>query len=787
MVFINALVVALRNLRKHKTQTGINLLCLSLGFLSLILITLYLDHEMNYDKFHDKAENIYRLGDPWGQENNITTPAFLPNPWARVIADEFPEIDRYTRIQKRLRFTPMVAYNDVRFFEEGFINADSTFFQMFNFKLTHGDPSSALREPGSIVMTESKARKFFGTDDAIGKIIMLDNEKSLRVTGVLQDLPSQSHLEFNYIMPMDSLRPFQMVYSYFQVAAGTDIRGLEAKLAPFLRERFSNQYRSQKFEPKFQQLTEIHLNSQLTYEFKNNGNINNIYLISAIGVLILVIACFNYINIATALASSRLKEFGMRKALGGVRVQLIKQSLVESLMLTIVSFFIALAFSNMLHAPFGDLLARKFLWADFILNYGLAAFIGVLIIGAVAGVYPALILSGVNPVDALRGKISVMGNARFRKILLSGQFTISAVLISGALIITLQLDLLSSKQPGFDRSQVVIVNGRIAEGLEKYMAPIKERFESISEVEKVAFSQTVPGDYSNMAAISYELEGFEEDRIGTKTIFVSHDFVETLGITMIEGRDFEVEHSLDSAAYVVNEAFVKKAGWQDPVGRRIKMTVIDKMEGPVIGVMKDFHFASLHSAIEPITLVILPESFQKILVRVRSGTDMKPVLAKLSENWSTVMPGYPFEFQFMDESFAALYNSDKQFSAVFRIFTVIAILLTCIGLYGLISFEITRRMKEIGIRKISGASTVEIFQVLYKPTAAIIFISLAFSVPITWYFLDGWLSNFAYAIDIKWWHFIVALVMLISIAVLTTGHRIYAAAITNPSQVLRSN
>lgn len=381
-----SLFIAVRHISKHKGHTAINLVCLSIGFLSLILITLYLDHELHYDQFHPESARIFRLTDPWGTENSVTTPAFVPHPWAGAISSEFPEIEAYTRVQKRLRFSPLLSYKDVRFFEDGFISVDSTFFQLFNFKLKYGDPQTALKDPGSIVLTESKALKFFGTENPLDKIITLDNDKSLRVTGVLEDLPTQSHLDFNYIIPLlptETAGPW--VYSYFRVSAGTDIAALEAKVKPFLKERFADRYTSHQYQPTFQRLHDIHLKSKLTYEFRNNGNINNIYLISAVGFLILIIACFNYVNITTALASLRLREFGMRKTLGGLRSQLISQSVLESVVISLLSYLIALALSSLAYAPFGDLVGRKFEWADFSLKYVLPGFLFACFIGIFSG------------------------------------------------------------------------------------------------------------------------------------------------------------------------------------------------------------------------------------------------------------------------------------------------------------------------------------------------------------------------------------------------------------------
>jgi putative ABC transport system permease protein len=425
-------------------------------------------------------------------------------------------------------------------------------------------------------------------------------------------------------------------------------------------------------------------------------------------------------------------------------------------------------------------------WNAFVFSYALVGLLFAILIGVLSGLYPTLLVSSVRPDEALRGILTSHQRQRwFGKSLVGAQFVIAAILMTGTLIIYMQLQMLSSTDLGFDRSQVIIVNGRLAGGLDLHMNSIKDGFELLPEVERVAFAQTVPGDYRNLASITYEFEGVEDTQKGTKTIFVSPDFVETLGITMASGRDFSEDFRSDSAAYVINESCARMVGWDNPIGKKMRMTILDKMEGPIIGVMKDFHFASLHSPIEPIALVILPESFQKVLIRTRPNTNIKATLDKLSSQWSALVPGYPFEHEFLDQKFADLYASDQQFSRLFRILTLTGIILTCIGLYGMVSFETTRRMKEIGIRKVVGATVLNIFLELNRPMLAILCGSLVLSVPLSWYIFSDWLSNFAYSVSIEWWLFTWTFASLVIISTLTTTMKIFRAAAENPVRVLR--
>jgi putative ABC transport system permease protein len=780
--------VAVRHLQKHWVNSGISLLGLSIGFLSVLLIGLYIDHETHYDRFHSAPQTIFRLTDSWGAQFSETRSAIIPNPWADALASEFPEVAAYTRIHKRLRFNPLISNGDVRFFESGFIGVDTSFFQVFNFKLKFGDTRTALREPNSILITASKAKAFFGDQNPIDKVLLLDNKRALRVTGVIEEPPSQSHIDFNFILPIDSLPRGTSVYSYFRIAEATDVPNFEQKITPFLKQRFLEKYPRQKYEPKFQQLTDIHLYSDLEYEFKANGSVSYLRLMSAIGILILLVAVFNCINLNVAMVSLRVKEFGVRKILGGMRQQVLVQIVIESIVLCMLSFCIALILGSLLNSTFSSMLSRQFDWNSFVIRYLPAGLIFSMLVAVLSALYPSLLLFRIKLPETLGGRaLPLKGRGLFIQSLVGSQYVISMLLVSGTLVIYFQLEMLSTTNLGFDRSQVLVINGRVADGLDHHLKAIKDAFERLPEVENVAFSQTVPGDYSNMASISYEFEGVEEARSGTKTIFVSADFVETLGISMASGRDFSEDFKSDSAAYVINEACAKMVGWENPVGKKMRMTIIDKMEGPVIGVMKDFHFASLHSAIEPIALVILPESFQKILVRTKPGVEMKTVLAKLSDAWSGMMPDYPFDFQFLDQKFAGLYEADRQFAKVFQVFTAIGIFLTCIGLHGMISFNVSRRMKEIGIRKISGASSSNIFFELNLSPFKLMTFSLAVSIPLTWYVLSTWLANFAYAINIEWWIFALTIFALMVVTVLTTGHKIFKAAGQNPVEVLKEN
>lgn len=780
------LKIAFRSFNRFRTQFLISVLGLTAGFASVAIILLFIDHELNYDQFHIDHERIYRLTDPWGNESGYTRPAICPPLWAEPLSSEFPEIETYVRIDKRLRFNPLLANGSIKFYEHGFIQADSTFFRIFNFKLLSGDAKTALTEPNSIILTQTKARKFFGDEMALGKTLVMDNERAFKVTGVLENLNSQSHLDFNYILPLNALSEFTWVYTYFKLVPGTRLDLLEQKMAPFLKARFKEKYPGQKYEPKFQSVADIHLESKLGYEFKPNGNLNNLYLLGAIGLVILIVSAFNYVNMSVVMASMRSKEFGLRKTFGSSRNQSVSQSMSESVLLCFIAFIFATFLSYLLYPDFSELLQRNFSWSDFTwkyLPYGIGLSI---LIGISSGAYPAFILSALKPADALRGKFSASRGGILRNSLMTIQFAVSIVLIAGSVVMYLQLRHLKTKDLGFDREQVLVVNGRTSEGIENVAHTLKSKIESLPEVKKVSFSQTVPGDYSNMANIGYKFEGVEEDRVGSRTIFVSHDFIETLGISLVEGRSFSKDFKSDSAAYIINEACAKMVGWGDPIGKTIKMTTINKMEGNVIGVMKDFHFASLHSEIEPLILMILPQSFQKVLIRIDVGDGTQKAIDKIALQWREVLPEYPFEYQFLDQQFNGLYGADEKFSDVFEVFTAVAIVLTCIGLYSMVSFDIRRRLKEVGIRKVAGASIAQIMLTLSKNNFKLMIVGVLIGIPVSWIVLDDWLSNFAYSISISLWTYLLSFVLLVLTGIITIGYKVFSAARTNPVDVLRN-
>ncbi|MEQ9426549.1 MAG: FtsX-like permease family protein [Cyclobacteriaceae bacterium] len=779
------LKISIRKAKRNPFNFLVNLISLGLGFTTLILVITYVAHENSYDSFHQNYENIYRLTDPWGSDGIYTRPAILPNPWAQSIAMAFPEVEQYTRVNKRLRFNPLLTYNEVRSFEDGFIEVDSTFFDIFSFKLIAGDPETALNNPSAILLTKEKAQKYFGDENPMGQIMTLNNNVSLTVTGILEDIPSNSHMHFNFVRPITNLNEFNWVYSYFKLLPETSLTQLQGKLIPFLKGRFMEKYFNQEYNPLFQPLSEIHLKSKLTYEFKQNGNTAQLYLLLSLGLVVMLLGSINYINISTAMTSDRALEFGIRKTFGAPKKQLLIQSLFESILIALSAISISMLTAYLVLPGFG-LLFNKTLDMSFVLNHLVYALIIALVVGVLSGLYPAMILSRLKPKSTLAGnfKLSKKGIG-FRKLLVVTQFTLSFILIFGTIGILNQLKYVNEIDVGFDREQIVKINGRTI-NLEQNGDALKTRFLSLPSVQSVGFSQTVPGDYSNMANIAFNFEGRMDERVAMRTIFVDEDFVETLGIEMVSGRNFSDEIKSDSAAFVFNESALKVLGWESAINKKCRMTIANRLEGKVIGVMKDFNFTSLHEDIEPLMLVQLPAAFRKVLVRIDTRQDLTKTISALQNEWNVMYPNQPFDYQFLDQDFVELYQADQLFFNAFRILALIAIFLACIGLYGMMIFDIKARLKEIGVRKVVGASLMQIVLLINKKILVLLVFSVIVGFPVAYLLLENWLSNFAYRMSIKPELFIISTIILLVVAIGSVLFKVYEAARTNPAIVLRN-
>lgn len=782
----NFITVKIRNYKKHKSQFITEVAGIALALSCFLLIFLYVQHERSYDNFHQNSETTFRLSGAWGEEL-IKRTAIIPNQWAEEIAENFPEIQQYTRVRKMLRFSPLVSSSDKGFYESNFIRADSTFFDIFSFELLEGDKNTALDDPNVIILTESKAHKIFGRTDVLGQTITLDNEQDYKVTGVLKDLPTNSHLHFDFILPIETLPPGTMVYSYFKVDNTFNQPALESKISSFLRERFPPSNSTKQFKPEFQQLQTIHLHSDLEYEFEPKGNETYLDLLQLIAFIILAIAIFNFINLSVASSSFRIKEYAVRKVLGGMKQNLIAQFIVEAIFTMLLTLMVTIGLISLTLPVFINIVRIQ---VDILnsVRQNLYIFISLFfLIGIICGLLPALILFSGKSAISLRGKFTSGGKGRsqFRTALVGIQLIASFILITGTILIFDQVSYMRSKDLGFKKEQVIILNARALWESERTIESLKSEFYAVSKVSSVTLAQTVPGDFSNMANISYTIEGNHEPFV-MRTIFVDHDFISTLGIELAQGRDFDNAIASDTLAYIINEAAARKWESVDPLNSQLQGNIADLFKGPVIGITRNFHFASLHNDIEPLVLAILPDAFNKIIIRIDDAEGLNVTLSSLENRWKRMFPDYPFQYEFLDETFNALYQNDDQFSTIFSAFTLVAVFLSCLGLYGMVSMDTNNKTREIGVRKVFGATNSSIVSLLLRHVLATSFLAIMIGIPVSYWLMNTWLQNFSYAVQFSFTTVLLGGCLIVCISTLTSIFIIMRSASANPVQTLKT-
>lgn len=815
-MFKNYMKIALRNLRKRKGFAFINIAGLGIGMACSVLILLYVQHELSYDLFHEHADDIYRVERDvtFHQERGVYP--VTAHPYAPALEAEFPEIATTTRIWTTNTdfLDKKQQYNRARLFY-----ADSSFFDVFTFSLLHGDKATALREPFSVVLTESQAKRYFPERDPIGQTLTMQwgKDYDMKVTGVIADVPENSHMHFDAIASYSTVYSIfgqqsmnvwfsNNIYTYLRLQPGSNPATLEAKLPAWQEKYMGNRARelmghgvdiTKIVQLKLKPMTDIHLYSNLEHEIEPNSDITTVYIFSAVALLILLIACINFMNLSTARSMDRAKEVGLRKVVGAERARLIAQFLCESVIMAFLALLLAVGLIELLLPVFGSL-TGKTLEMHYLNNptgllalVALAAFVGV-----ISGSYPAFFLSGFRPIAVLKGKFA--GNKQgvlLRKILVVMQFAISIALIIGTVVVMQQLDFLRSKQLGFDKEHTVIIPINDANLKPSHIEAVKQEIGKNPAVVSVATGNKVPGDrqFSDTMFRKDNTGQHAEDMVNMQYYFVSHDYLSTLGVEMAAGRSFSREFSTDaSSAYILNEAAVRKLNWGSPeeaVGRKFarvtgtepKMTFKD---GQIIGVVKDFHFKSLHQKIEPIVLELSSGAYNYVLARIRPE-NIPQTLEFLQETMRRFSPNYPFDYFFQDAYFESLYRSEERMRQIFGYFTFLAIFIACLGLFGLASFSAEQRTKEVGIRKVLGATVTSIVGLLSKDFLRLVLVAFVVAAPVAYLAMNRWLADFAYRIDIGWWVFLLAGGLAFVIAVLTVSTQAVRSAMTNPADSLR--
>lgn len=789
----NYFKIAFRNLWKHKVFSLINVLGLTVGMSACLLISLYVNFELTYDAFHSKSDRIYRL------VTDVITPSETINAgitsWAYgpTIKQDFPEIEAYARINGG---SFLVRKGDIKFQEEATVFADSSFFRVFDFKLIQGDPKTALKEPLSLVFTEKAAKKYFGDSDPLGQTLLLSGESlPAKVTGVMKDIPENSLIKGDMFVSMTTMtQRFNRgiddewgnfgATTYLLLKPGTDSKALEKKFPAYLQRRAGKLMRESKMSYKLflEPLLDVHLQSER--DVAEKGSMSNVYVFSVVAIFILLIACINFVNLTTARSAERAKEVGIRKAVGAAKGLLARQFVSESVLLCLIAFVFSILLSAALIPMFNNLAGKVIVSGIFddpsFLAYMLVAAI---LIGILAGIYPALVLSSFEPVTVLKGRFTTsIKGILLRKGLVTVQFAISIALIIATMIVYIQMNYMRNRDLGFSKDQMLVIS---TEGDPKREA-FRESLRGLTGVKSTASSSSVPGGPNRGAYSEIENKSGDLQVANLDLYFVDFDYIPQFGLKMAAGRPFSREFGTDTTqAMVINEAAVKLLGYtrpEDAIGRRFKQW---GREGKIVGVVRNFHFRSLQETIKPLTMRIEPGGTELVSVKIE-GNLLKETIAAVEAKWKEIVPGRPFNYYFMDEFFDRQYRSEERFEKLFFNFAVLAIFISCLGLLGLASYSTMQRTKEIGVRKVMGASIASIVGLLSRDFLKLVLRAFVVASPIAYFGMDRWLENFAYRTDIHWWVFAVAAVLSTAIAFATVSFQSVKAAVMNPVKSLRS-
>lgn len=829
----NYLNVALRNLRKHKGTSLINLSGLAIGMACCIAVLFFVQDEFAYDQYHEKGDQLYRISIQAsvissGEELARATSPIL---WAPAMQRDYPEVIDYTRFV----WLPdpdapwVMRTGDTEFLESDILHTDPATLQLFSWPLLQGDAETALNEPTSIVLTESMATKYFGSKDALGQTLTIDPQLrdnagnltgqtfDFTITGVLEDIPRQSHFTFDFLLPSAMLNRIYggdintgndlnnwfwrgtIAHSYLHLKEGADPAILEAKFPDFL-DRYvgdATTSRGYSYAPYLQRVDQIYLEGNIGSQLQPVGNLNTIYMFGVITLFVLVIACINFMNLTTARSTSRAREVGMRKVVGAHRSQLITQFLSESVLISLVAFVGALVLARLILPVFYDYLGKAFV-ADYSGNLiFLLSLLGIgLFVGVFAGSYPSFFLSRFRPVSVLKGVVGHAKGVSLRKGLVVFQFVISTFLIIATLTVFNQLQFMRSYDPGYDQERMVVLPPSVARSLMPSYEALKEELLANPQITDVTASSNVPG-LSYGGDIYVEKGAPAEDGFNLKEYFVDYNFVEQFDLELIAGRDFSREITTDAGVrdngrlietrVILNEHAVSQFGWSSPEEALGKQIIRDPRAGDwtatVIGVMKDFHMESLHNPMSAGALLLIPR-YSFLSVKIQPD-NLQETLALIEEKVHALTPETDFTYSFLDESFGAQYEEETRLAEVFSYIAFLAIFIACLGLFGLAAFMAEQRTKEIGVRKVLGASILGIVVLISKGFARLVLIAFVIAVPLAYFAMNYWLQDFAYRIDQGLATFLLAGLLALTIALATISYQALKAAVANPVKALR--
>lgn len=792
-MFKNYLKIAVRNLWKHRGFSFLNIMGLAIGLTAGFLILLYVVFELSYDSFHTKGDNIYRV------VTDIQTPSELIEAdrpaWAvaKHLESEFQEIEAAVRI---MDLGPVVRNGNIKYQETNMVAADSAFFKVFDFKLVQGDQENVLKEPYTMVLSETSAQKYFGGQDPIGQTLLVsDDAFPVRITGIMADIPENSHLRPEIVLSLStftqSLNPETDeqwgnygAAAYVLLNSNTDPKVLESKLPDFLeRNNGENMKESQMFvtiilEP----FKDVYLQS--TRGGNGNGSMTNVYIFSIVAIFILLIACINFINLTTARSVERAKEVGIRKVIGAEKGQLGLQFIGESVIISFFAFILTVVLTALFLPSFNDMAGKTVSEGIFSNTLHICILLTIsLTIGVLAGLYPAFVLSSFKPVSVLKGSFSTGTQGTIlRKGLVITQFTISIALIIGTIIIYNQMNFMRSQELGFDKERTLVLEANVSPA----RTSLKLAIDNLPGVKSTSFSSAVPGGGNSGAYSEIENKNGDMQVANLDAYFVDYDYLDQFGLKVLAGRGFSRDFVTDSTeAMVVNEKAIQLFGYaspEDAIGAKFDQW---GRQGQIVGVVKDFHFRSLQQNVLPLTIRIEPNNTDLITVKLKPE-NIQQTVASIKKEWQSALPDSPYNYYFLDEFFDRQYRTEERFGNLFLSFAALAILISCLGLLGLAAYSTLQRRREIGIRKVLGSSISEVVNLLSIDFLKLVGIAFLIATPLAWVFMNSWLEDFAYRIDIRWWMFALAGVCALLIALLTVSFHAVKAAIVNPVKSLRA-
>ena len=803
----NYFKIAFRNLVNNKGFSAINILGLAVGIACCLLIMLYVTDELSFDRYHQKADRIYRLNlgiKFGGTEQQVATTSDMLGP---TLKKDYPQVENYVRLYDAGSSLVKQSGTLDNIKEAKILFADSSIFEIFTFPLVAGNPKTVLTAPNTVVLSESAAKRHFANQNPIGKMLNLDNKKEYQITGIMKDIPENSHFKSDFFVSMKSIdydwnsvlsNNFQTYILIDKNANPKDFDGyfsqvVQKYVSPALfkvmgstLEQFekSGSYYRYSMIP----VTDIHLKSKSKNELGINGDIQYVYIFSVVALFVLLIACINFMNLSTARSSKRAKEVGVRKVLGSLRFQLMFQFFAECILLSFIALFVALGFVYILLPFFNEIAAKNLSISNLFSEkfFFLVALLPILV-GILAGVYPAIFLSSFTPIKVLKGNLNLKGGS-LRNVLVVFQFATSIILIIGTVVIYRQINFIQQKNLGYNKDQILVINDAYA--LDKKAITFKEEVLKLKGVESGTLSGYLPTPSNRNSTVMFPEGQIDQTKgISIGNWYVDYDYINTLGMKITKGRNFSKEYGTDSTGVILNETAAKLFGFREPLNKKIVLMTDSQGEKTktfkVVGVVKDFHFESLKSDIGALCL-FLDSSTGNVSFRLNAQNDVPNTIKQIEAKWNELAPGQPFSYGFMDDSFNNVYKAEQRIGKIALAFAFFTILVACLGLFGLVTFVAEQRIKEIGIRKVLGASVPSIVRLLSTSFIKLVVVSILLASPVAYFVMNRWLQDFVFRINIEWWYFVVAGIMAITIALLTVSYQAIRAALMNPVKSLKS-